>query len=323
MKNYFLGIVAICLGISCSKETKSNPEGDLESKETSVHQVFSYQKLEQFASGSGMTFYNDYFYIVGDDDPYLAKLNKKGEILQRFQLWDTSDVKDGRIHKKLKPDFEAISLFPYERDTLLLIFGSGSKSPKRDVIFTFNPKNEKIDTLNGRAFFAWLKTNAGLKNKEVNLEGATYHNGFLYLLNRHNNDLYQFPEAAFHNFISDQNTDGLKMKKHHFELPVYKKDTARFSGASIISRKNQLLFSATIETTDNWQDDGKILGSFVGKIDLDKLDNPNVFCAPVFNEDKTRFKGKIEALQEIVEDEAIYFITDDDDGSTGWGLIKE
>lgn len=271
-----------------------------------------------------MAYYNDYFYIVGDDDPYLAKMNSNGEILERFQLWDTSHVQNGRIIKKVKPDFEAISLFPFQKDTLLLIFGSGSKSPKRDVILSFHPQKKQIDTLNGKDFFTWLKAEANLSNKEINLEGATYSKGNLYLLNRHNNEMYSLPESGLSNFIKKQSTEDLSLKKYHFELPVFKKDTARFSGASMLAETDELLFSATIETTSNWQDDGKILGSFMGKIDVSKLDQKKTFCAPVFANHSTRFKGKIEALHGFKHEDKlkIYFITDDDDGSTGWGEVE-
>jgi hypothetical protein len=106
-------------------------------------------------------------------------------------------------------------------------------------------------------------------------------------------------------------------------LPVFKYDTARFSGASYLKERRALLFSASIETTDNWQDDGKILGSFIGLIHLDSLANKNPFCEPVYLKDSTRFKGKIEAVQGIKKDDHlhIYFVTDDDDGTTGWGKL--
>lgn len=324
MKRYWPGIMVLFLILSCKEQPKNKLNTSSENQEKAAVKVDTYQKLKNFASGSGMAFYHPYFYIVGDDDPYLAKLNENGEILQRWQLWDTTDVQNDRIDKKVKPDFEAVSLFPYQQDTLMLIFGSGSKSPRRDVIFTFDPKKEKIDSLNGKSFFAWLKKTAHLTNKEINLEGATYHDGYLYLLNRHNNAMYKLPESGLKHFIENNSTEKLRLKEYKFELPVYQNDTARFSGASMLAEKNQILFSATIETTNNWQDDGKIVGSFMGTIDLNKLDNQSPFCEPILNKDTSRFKGKVEALHGITKNEnlKVYFITDDDDGTTGWGEIQ-
>lgn len=312
-----LSIVALIFFVGC-KNIRSK-----KAVSPTVIKINNKKKLNQFSSGSGLAYYNHHFYIVGDDDPYLAKLNKKGDILQRWLLWDTADVNNGRIDKKVKPDFEAISLFPNEEDTLLLIFGSGSKSPKRDVILTFHPKKEKVDTLQGKLFFAWLKKAVNLSNEEINLEGAAYHNGFLHLLNRHNNTIYTITKEDFTTYIATGQTNHMGVKKKRYELPVYKNDTARFSGASIIGEKDQILFSASIETTDNWEEDGKILGSFIGKIDINNLESQHPVCAPIFENDTTRFKGKVEALHGINKGDKrhIYFITDDDDGTTGWGEV--
>ncbi|GEM_PF-579587 len=311
------------LCFSCKKQQNPNTISKKGSIQEEFSELISYKKLENFASGSGMTFYNQYYYVVGDDDPYLAKIDNNGEIIERFQLWDTLNMKNGRINKKIKPDFEAITTFPSGKDTLMLIFGSGSKSPKRDVMLTFHPSTKSIDTLNGEEFFKWLKTEANLSNKEINLEGAVYDKGFLYLLNRHNNDLYKIPEKGIRYFMHNASIDSLSILKYNFQLPSYQSDTARFSGATILKEKNQLLFSATIEKTDNWQDDGKILGSFLGKINIDSLANNKPICKPVFNNDSTRFQGKIEGLkgEQKADQLFIKFITDDDDGSTGWGEV--
>lgn len=323
MSYRFLFIVGLIFSFSCEEQKKNSHSVSLKKENKKSIDVQSYQKIKNFSSGSGMAFYNNHFYLVGDDDPFLIKTNKEGEILQKWQLWDSSDVQDGRINKKVKPDFEAISLFPYKNDTLLLIFGSGSKSPKRDVIIAFHPRTETIDTLNGAAFFAWFKETKGLSNDEINLEGAAYHNENLYLLNRHNNTMYTFTKEGFTVFLENGLTDSLSGSQNHYVLPVFKNDTARFSGASYLKERSALLFSASIETTDNWQDDGKILGSFIGLIHLDSLANKNPFCEPVYLNDSTRFKGKIEAVHGIQKEEelSIFFITDDDDGTTGWGKL--
>lgn len=323
MRYSFLLIMVLLLCISCEEQKNNNSSISQITENKKNIEVLSYQKIKNFSSGSGMAFYNNHFYLVGDDDPFLIKTNKEGDILQKWQLWDSSDVQDGRINKKVKPDFEAVCLFPYQEDTLLLIFGSGSKSPKRDVIIAFHPRTETIDTLKGAAFFAWFKETKGLSSDEINLEGAAYHNENLYLLNRHNNTIYTFTKEGFTVFLERGLTDSLSGSQNHYVLPVYKNDTARFSGASYLKERRALLFSASIETTDNWQDDGKILGSFIGLIHLDSLANKNPFCEPVYLKDSTRFKGKIEAVQGIKKDDHlhIYFVTDDDDGTTGWGKL--
>ncbi len=299
--------------------------GQVSTENKDVLIVERYQKLDNFASGSGMVFYEGSFYMVGDDDPYLVEVNFNGAITDTWLVWDTVDVVDGRIQKAMKHDFEAMSLFPFQHDTTFLIFGSGSVTPNRDLVYTFNPNKEEFDELNGEAFFTWLKQQADLTDEEINLEGACFTNETLFLFNRHNNDIYTISASDVLHFIENGETNDLTLNKQHFELPTFNGDTARFSGASTINGKNKLLFSASIETTDNWEADGEILGSFIGVIHLDEFETKTpYFCRLVYQNDSTRFEGKIEALHGILDQEnnlTIYFITDDDDGSTGWGRI--
>lgn len=327
MKYFFPFVLSLVIILSgCAPEEQNNDDEVSENKLLSPHaEVLSYEKLPNFASGSGMGYYNGAFYAVGDDDPYLVQISSTGEILNKWQAWDTLHVKNGRINKSVKPDFEAIASFPYQADTLLIIFGSGSRSPERDIVVAFNPAIETFTHLKGATFFRWFKNHAGLTDDEINLEGAAYHKQTLYLLNRHNNEMYLLPAKGFNAFIATGDTSQLSLTTQYFELPVYQGDTARFSGASILSNTNEILFSATIEATGNWQEDGKILGSYIGIIELDHQNKKTPLCLPVMNKDTTRFGGKIEAPQgfRINESEIkVLFITDDDDGTTGWGELK-
>ena len=326
MKVSFYVLIILGIGLSCEEGLKSSSENANFKNDETVSNVISYKKLDNFASGSGMAFFNNFFYIVGDDDPYLTKVNNEGEIIVKWQLWDTTNVQNGRINKKVKHDFEAMSLFPFKQDTVFLIFGSGSVTPTRDLIYTFNPSTEKLSHLEGEAFFTWLKQAAELTDEEINLEGACFSNDKLFLFNRHNNEVYTLSASNFLKFIEEGETSNLTLEKNHFILPTYKGDTARFSGASIIEGENKILFSASIETTDQWEDDGDILGSFIGVIKLNEFDAKTpYFCKPVYQNDSTRFEGKIEALHGFTTENdklSIYFITDDDDGTTGWGRIK-
>jgi len=320
---FFLVILTFSINACSNRSTEKNSTSSKQELNSDLI-VDNYSKLQGFSSGSGMAYHKGCFYAVGDDDPYLVKINSSGEITEKWQIWDTSQVKNGRINKPTKPDFEAIANLPYNNDTLLIIFGSGSNSPTRDIIILFNPKTEKLISLEGKRFFDWLKAKANLGNEEINLEGAAYHNDYIYLLNRHNNQMYTLPLYEFQHFITTGEIQQLSLTIQRFDLPIYKGDTARFSGASMLEGQNKLLFSATIETTNNWKEDGSILGSYMGIIDLNKPSNKTLTCFPVLSDTNQRFAGKIESLQGFPKKDkevAIYFITDDDDGSTGWGVL--
>ncbi len=62
-----------------------------------------------------------------------------------------------------------------------------------------------------------------------------------------------------------------KIKQYH--LPEINGIEAGFSGATRFIKKPAIIFTASVENTENAYDDGEILGSFIGMIDIenDKL----------------------------------------------------
>lgn len=309
---YFTIIAAACIFTACTANQNAiEPTAAL----------ISEKLIPGFASGSGMALVGGKYYAAGDDDAYLHILDRDGEVLEKIQIWDTADIVDGRIRKPVKPDFEAVTALPFEGDTALLIFGSGSISPQRDVLMLLNPHSSRsperlpADT----AFFAWLRTAADLGKKEVNLEGAAFRKGELLLFNRHNNELYRIPGKGFRNFLTSGTTDDLTLERRRYVLPDIGGDSARFSGASILSDGSTVLFCASVELTDNAVDDGAVKGSFIGTIDLDKAVSEPEFCARVVRPDGSPFRGKIEAVEGSRDVEGSLIatgITDNDDGTT-------
>ncbi len=276
-------------------------------------------ELKHISSGSGMSFFRSHYYIIGDDDSFLWKVNSDGEIINKWQVWDTAYVKNQRIASKYKPDFEATTFATYKNDTLLIIFGSGSKSPKRDVIITFNPKTfELFQFEQQQVFFHNLKEYFNLSEKEINIEATAIYKDSLYLFNRHNNFIYSISTEDFFMYKKNENNISMSMNSKHFELPTFENDTARFSGANFIEGTSLLLFSATIEKTGNWEKDGGIAGSFIGIIDFStkKL----LACLPVKTNNGDMYIGKIEGVYGKKENGNILVnaITDNDDGTTIW-----
>lgn len=310
MLKYTPFIAAIIFLTACS--------GD---KPDSTAELKSEKQIPGFASGSGMTRLGGKYFAAGDDDAYLHILNEGGDVLEKHRLWDTANVVEGRILKSVKPDFEALAAFPFDGDTALIIFGSGSKSPRRDVVMTARP-NSLADAARlpaDTAFFAWLRGAAGLGIKELNLEGAAYRNGELILLNRHNNELYRIPEKGFRSFLTSGTTDVLSLERRRFILPAIGSDSARFSGASVLPDGSALLFSASVEVTSNAIDDGTVKGSFVGTIDLDGVGNAPLTCARIMRPDGSPFRGKTEAAEGRRNPDgsvSVIGITDNDDGTT-------
>lgn len=279
-----------------------------------------------FASGSGMALLGGTYWAVGDDDPYLWQLDAAGGMLSRSTLWDSTTVVDGRIPKAVKPDFEAVALLPQSGDTVLVIFGSGSKSPRRDVMIVAVPKEDGAAHPFSEKFYSWLREAAHLDAKGLNLEGAALYEEELILLNRANNTMYRLALGGFQDFLKTGETASLQLEAQAYDLPRIEGHRATFSGASSLSGTHHLLFSASVEVTDNSIDDGKILGSFIGTLDLSDKVNPSVHCARIMmNADGSPFSGKLEALEgQRMPGGALRVvgITDNDDGTTQWIEIE-
>lgn len=325
IKQFIIILIGLQI-VSCSTDktcTTCENEKDEHLKESPVSAIIALEKeLEGFSSGSGMQYFNGFFYAVGDDDAYLWKFDKFGDFQDKWLIWDTSEIEGHRIRKKIKPDFEAMSFLPRDTDTSLLIFASGSKPIKRDYILQFDPNKKELIELSSSAlpFYDWLRTEV-FNPKDLNLEGAAFWNEQFILLNRATNTLLMLKKSGFMENIVKDRISHLDYQHFHYQLPLIQTDTARFSGASIIPGTNYLLFSASVELTEDWVDDGGILGSFIGIIDLEHPESAPLACELVTWENKETYIGKIEAVEgKLISDKKVHVvgITDNDNGKTNF-----
>ena len=93
-------------------------------------EILNWQVLKGIPSASGIVKYNEDFFVIGDDSPYLFHIDPKFNLLSKKLIHSSGKLEGNIIPKFHKPDFEAMEMVS---DTQILIFGSGSKSPERDV----------------------------------------------------------------------------------------------------------------------------------------------------------------------------------------------
>ncbi|MFM7021373.1 MAG: DUF6929 family protein [Flavobacteriales bacterium] len=214
--------------------------------------------LKEVPSGSGVEHNDGVLFICGDDAPYLFKTNLNGEILQKIKIWDWQE--EGRIPKLLKPDFEAMAHINDE----VFLFGSGSLNP-RNVLVKVNSENGSVEKYDLGKLYENLRYEAGLKMDDFNIEAAAVYKDKLLLLNRGDNSILSLSLSDF--FLSIETGKELtEVEIHKFHLPLVEGYVAGFSGASVY--RDKLVFSASVEKTTDWINDGEILGSFIGLIDL-------------------------------------------------------
>lgn len=276
--------------------------------------------LDSVPSGSAISIIDNHVFIVGDDSPYLFRYSlqyqpvEKYPILPKFAHWQ-------RIPKNVKPDFECMVKRKAGNEHYLYIFGSGSKSPERDsllVINTNHPESFKKHSL--KAFYTKYTALTGASREDLNIEGAVILKGNLYLLNRGNNDIIITEWSGFMEVVSGgREIDNLEIAHHKILLPEIDGVMAGFSGAGLLPEANKILFTATVENTDNWIDDGEILGSFIGIIDPAKLAQP-VEIAGIADGKGNKIIDKVEAVEFLKKDKEgniiVLSITDNDNGSS-------
>ncbi len=276
-------------------------------------------ELKGIPSGSGIVIAKDSYYIIGDDSPTLFVLNKNLEVIQKIALQDTNLVAGNRIPKPLKADYEALELID---ENELVIFGSGSKSPQRDVFIRVLLGDEpKTETYIITEFYNYLKSLDIFSDSELNIEAVAYRDGILYLFNRTKNIVLSFPYDAFLKYI--QGTSPLpSVQCMHFTLPNINGIEAGFSGAVALKHQSKILFTASVENTSNAYDDGAILGSFIGILDITGTLSDTVVGYCRIPDIKEKLKVESIAIENEQDDgkAQLILITDDDQG--GSEIIK-
>ena len=146
-------------------------------------------RLNEIPSGSGITKYKGNYLVIGDDSPFLFTLDKDFNIIESIQLIEKFNISE-KFSKPEKPDFETLELI---NDDELVIFGSGSKSPQRDILIRIlltNPLSiEKYDLTE---FYQNIKNTPLMQDSELNIEATAYHNNQIFLFNRIKNIIFQF-----------------------------------------------------------------------------------------------------------------------------------
>lgn len=277
-----------------------------------------HQILQDVPSASGITLINDSIFIIGDNTPWIYRINQNFEIASKYLLGQYTLQDDNIIAKANKPDFEAMEALNRDHKKDLIIFGSGSKSPQRDIlIFIDFEQKSMTKTYSLKKFYDHIRSSPTMNGDELNIEAVAMHEDQMFLFNRENNLLFQYP---FQEFI-DCTTKGKKYpepKVFKIILPKINTNQAGFSGATSIPGESKIIFTASVENTTNPIDDGEILGSFVGVIDLEKLANQyEPVCVP-FTKGKEILKIKVESVaisnHKKQNQAEVLFVTDSDGG---------
>lgn len=272
------------------------------------------KNLPHYPSASGIEYLNNKVYIIGDDATQVLVLDSSLNITDSISLYSTPAK---RIPKAIKPDLEAITALPGNK---LLITGSGSLTPARNIAWIIDPVTKQKDSIRLDTFYQRITLN-GIK--ELNIEGATAIPGSIVLSNRGSKGYPKNHLVAIHEkFWQRQTLSGITTI-----LTGVNTDSSLFSGISGLAyarKTDKLLLTVSTEDTRNSMDDGAIGKSYLWVIknisskkswkavNPDKIINLNAVDA--------RFRGnKIESVCIMKETSKFLYLllaADNDDGSS-------
>ncbi|HMU46346.1 MAG TPA: hypothetical protein PKC72_08265 [Chitinophagaceae bacterium] len=272
------------------------------------------KKIDHYPSASGIEYFNNKHYVIGDDANYILILDSNMKVKDSIVLFASLEK---RLPKSVKPDLESMTMLP---DSNLLLLGSGSLAPFRNRAWIVDLASERVDSIRLDTFYSRLSIN-GLK--ELNIEGLCRIPGYFLISNRGNksfrkNHLILVDKS----FWKEQSTTPVTLIRVGNNA-----DSSLFSGISGLTyseKSDKLLLTVSTENTMNNIDDGEIGKSYLWIIDDISSKkkwaaiNPNRIID--LEKIDTRFKGqKIESV--CITEETKHFLhlvlaADNDDGSS-------
>ncbi|WP_395067074.1 DUF6929 family protein [Flavobacterium sp.] len=216
-------------------------------------------KIIGLGSASGLIYNDNTIIAIGDNSSYLYEYQLQTNTLERHALAENAQENSP---KKLKPDFEAITQY---QDSLY-IFGSGS-TENRNVMVQVNAKTKTVIASNDLSnLYLAMQSFGEIKPEDFNLEGAIFNGETWFLFNRGNGKTNK--NIVF--TIDAKNlTNEFRILSNAFKLPKIKGIRTSFTDAILVDDK--IYFLATAEKTESTYDDGEILGSIIGRIDVTKM----------------------------------------------------
>lgn len=218
--------------------------------------------IQGVGAASGLLLQQDQLYIISDSSAFLYRYACIDKTLHKIALVPAAE---DHIEKKYKFDLESLCL----KDQALYLFGSGS-TPQRHNLFSYDLANQQIDTVDLSALYARFRVIAQLADDELNIEGAVYDDSTglprWIFLQRGNG-------AAAKNGLFVLSGEGLDVQSPilflPIRLPAIGRVEASFTDGCLHDGK--LYFLGAAEDTASTYDDGDVLGSLIGRIDLATL----------------------------------------------------
>ncbi len=282
--------------------------------------VVSARHMEDVPSGSAVRAVDGAYWVVPDDAPRFYRCRADGGVLDSIQVYGGREAPH-RIPKAEKHDYEAAIVIPWLYRDALIAFGSGSVPQIREqaVLMPFSP-HHAIDRCSLTALYARIRREAGIAEKDFNIEGAASNDETILLMNRGTGHLIFFEHRALLAELFDENEPPAAMRIGRVPLPAADSFPPGISGGAFLDDR-RLLFCASAEATTDWFHDGEVLGSYIGVADISDPTAPRLLgFAPLLGKDGKAVKDKLEGIDLVREKGGTIYevigVVDNDDGTS-------
>ncbi len=215
-------------------------------------------KINGIGSASGIVYKDNLVFIISDNSSYLYQYNLEEKKLTKIKLFENGQE---NIPKKDKYDFESICL----KGNKLYILGSGSTS-KREKRISYDLETKEIKEKDITKLYQKLKSSASISDDDLNIEGSLFYNEKWYLFQRGNGTNSKNGVFLINKFSKKGDAEP---SFQSIQLPKIKHIETSFTDAILVEDK--IYFLATAEDTTSTYDDGEILGSLLGRIDIQSM----------------------------------------------------
>lgn len=215
-------------------------------------------KIIGIGSASGLLYQKDSLYIISDNSTYLYEYSILNQKLSKIALVDYAQE---NIPKQDKPDFESIIM----QKEHIAVLGSGS-TETRNMVALYHPEQKKTKIRSMVPVYSQIKLQNNFKDNELNIEGFISNGKFTYYFQRGNGQ--DGKNGIFYN----ERKDEMKIPDYKYiavDLPKINNVPATFTDATLVDGK--IYFLAAAENTTSTYEDGEVLGSLIGIIDLKTL----------------------------------------------------
>jgi len=216
--------------------------------------------IKGIGSASGLVLKQHLLYVIGDNSAYVYQYDIRSKSLTKIEILAGLKTLEN-IPKAEKPDFEVLCNYGDQ----LYIMGSGSTA-KRNLMVTFDLLSHQIMKHDLTELFSKIKVQFAIDDDNLNIEGAIYNGSDWFLFNRGNGN-------ATKNGIFKIHGKDLKSANKIAFTPIMllKTNQVLVTFTDAILHQEQIYFIAAAEDTTSTYQDGEIVGSYIGSINIKDL----------------------------------------------------